>query len=54
MCTLLGLDNSHFWNIRQETCGISAFSCEKGQFVLIKHNDTSFLGNLSGKGKNDF
>lgn len=54
ICSLLGLDNSHFWNIRQETCGISAFSHEKGQFVLIKHNDTSFLGNLSGERYNDF
>ncbi|UCC16462.1 MAG: histidine phosphatase family protein [Dehalococcoidales bacterium] len=54
ICSMLGLDNSHFWNIRQETCGISSFSYEKGQFVLTKHNDTSFLGNLSGKGQNDF
>ncbi len=54
ICALLDLDTSHFWNIRQETCGISAFSYEKGRFVLIKHNDISFLGNLSGKGQNDF
>jgi broad specificity phosphatase PhoE len=54
ICALLGLDNSHFWNIRQETCGITSFSYEKGQFVLIKHNDTSFLGNFSGKGQDDF
>jgi len=54
ICSMLGLDNSHFWKIRQETCGISSFSYEKGQFVLMKHNDTSFLGNLSGKGQNDF
>lgn len=54
ICFMLGLDNSHFWNIRQETCGISSFFYEKGQFVMVKHNDTSFLGNLSGKGQNDF
>ncbi len=54
ICSLLGLDISHFWNIRLETCGISSFSYENGQFVLIKHNDTSFLGNLSDKGQNDF
>ena len=52
--SLLGLDNSHFWKIKQETCGISSFSYEKGQFVLTKHNDTSFLGNLSGEGHKDF
>lgn len=54
MCAMLGLDNSRFWNIRQETCGISSFSYEKGKFILTKHNDTSFLGNLSGEGQNDF
>lgn len=54
ICSLLGLDNSHFWNIRQDTCGISSFSYENRQFVLVKHNDTSFLGDLSGRGQNDF
>jgi broad specificity phosphatase PhoE len=54
ICSMLGLNNSHFWNIRQETCGITSFSYEKGQFVLTRHNDTSFLGNLSGKEQNDF
>ena len=43
ICALLGLDNSHFWNIRQDTCGITAFSYEKERFVLTKHNNTSFL-----------
>jgi len=54
ICTMLGLDISHFWKIRQETCGMSSFSYEKGQFVLTKHNDTSFLGNLCDEGQNDF
>ncbi|MBN2076008.1 MAG: histidine phosphatase family protein [Dehalococcoidales bacterium] len=54
ICSLLGLDNSHFWNIRQETCGISSFLYEEGEFILTKHNDTSFLGNLSGEEQNDF
>jgi len=25
ICALLGLDNSHFWNIRLDTCGITTF-----------------------------
>ncbi|UCD08396.1 MAG: histidine phosphatase family protein [Dehalococcoidales bacterium] len=54
ICFLMGLDNFHFWNIRQETCGISSFSYEEGRFILTKHNDTSFLGGLSGEGQNDF
>jgi len=43
ICFLLGLDNSHFWNIRQGTCGITTFAYENGRFILTKHNDTSFL-----------
>lgn len=42
-CAMLGLDNSHFWNIQQDTCGITAFTCERGRFILTRHNDTSFL-----------
>ena len=43
ICSLLGLDNSHFWNIKQDTCGITVFTHENGQFILTKHNDTSYL-----------
>ena len=42
-CALLGLDNSHFWNIRQDICGITTFVHENGQFILTEHNNTSFL-----------
>jgi len=43
ICALLGLDNSHFWNIRQDTCGITTFIYENGRFILTEHNNTSFL-----------
>jgi len=43
ICALLGLDNSHFWNIRQDTCGITTFSYENERFILTEHNNTSFL-----------
>lgn len=43
ICALLGLNNSHFWNIKLDTCGITSFSYEGGRFVLVRHNDTSFL-----------
>ena len=43
ICALLGLDNSHFWNIRLDTCGITTFIYEKGRFILTQHNDTSLL-----------
>ena len=46
ICALLGLDNSHFWDIRQDTCAITVFTREKGRFILTRHNDTSYLESL--------
>jgi broad specificity phosphatase PhoE len=43
ICALLGLSNSHFWNVRLDTCGISSFNYEGGRFILTKHNDVSYL-----------
>jgi len=34
ICALLGLDNSHFWNIRLDTCGITTFAYENEQFPI--------------------
>lgn len=54
ICAMLGLDNSHFWNIKIDTCGISTFFCEDGKFILDKHNDTSFLKPLGSPALSDF
>ncbi|MFC1952885.1 histidine phosphatase family protein [Chloroflexota bacterium] len=54
ICALLGLDNSHFWNIQQDTCGITTFAFEKGRFILTGHNNTSFLQSISNPQLNDF
>jgi len=54
ICALLGLDNSHFWNIRQDTCGITTFTCENGRFILTEHNDTSFLKPIQKATLGDF
>ncbi len=54
ICALLGLDNSHFWNIRLDTCGITTFAYENEQFVLTKHNDTSYLKPLQQAPLSDF
>ena len=54
ICTLLGLDNSHFWNIKQDTCGITSFTYENEQFILTKHNDTSYLRSVSEASLSDF
>ncbi len=54
ICTLLGLDNSHFWNIRQDTCGITTFTYENEQFILTEHNNTSYLKPLQKAKLADF
>ncbi len=54
ICALLGLDNSHFWNIRQDTCGITTFIYENERFILTKHNDTSYLKPLHKAPPSDF
>ncbi len=54
ICALLGLDNSHFWNIRQDTCGITTFTYENGQFILTEHNNTSYLKPIQKAPLNDF
>ncbi|MFH1032087.1 MAG: histidine phosphatase family protein [Chloroflexota bacterium] len=51
---LLGLDNSHFWNIKLDTCGVTTFDYENGRFVLTRHNDTSFLQPLKKPVLKDF
>lgn len=43
ICALLSLDNTHFWNIRLDTCGLTTFTYEEERFILTRHNDTSFL-----------
>jgi broad specificity phosphatase PhoE len=54
ICALLGLDNSHFWNIRQDNCGTTTFAYENGRFILTKHNDTSYLRPLKKAELGDF
>jgi broad specificity phosphatase PhoE len=46
VCHLLGLDNSHFWNVRQDVCGVTVFDYTDGRLVLTRHNDTSHLREL--------
>lgn len=54
ICYLLGLDNSHFWNINHDVGGITIFNCGDGRFVLTRHNDTSHLRELKKSGLGDF
>jgi broad specificity phosphatase PhoE len=53
-CALLGLDNAHFWNVRQDPAGITTFTHEDGRFILTEHNNTSFLQSLQRAPAADF
>jgi len=54
VCSLLGLDNSYFWNIKQDVGGITIFDYRDGRFVLTRHNDTSHLKELQKCVLDDF
>jgi broad specificity phosphatase PhoE len=54
ICSLLGLDNSYFWNIKQDVGGITIFNYVDGRFVLTRHNDTSHLKELQKSALDDF
>jgi len=43
LMAVLGLDNSHYWRIGQDTCAINVFRWESQQFYLDSLNDTCHL-----------
>ena len=43
ICAILGLDNSHFWQIAQDTTAINLIQYRKGQYVLSLMNETCHL-----------
>ncbi|MBN1254949.1 MAG: histidine phosphatase family protein [Deltaproteobacteria bacterium] len=55
ICALLGLDNSHFWNIAQDTTAINCFHHRNGTWICNFLNDTCHLKEVGGEGvKVDF
>jgi broad specificity phosphatase PhoE len=54
ICSLLGLNNSYFWNIKQDVGGITVFNYADGRFVLTRHNDISHLKELQKSVFDDF
>jgi broad specificity phosphatase PhoE len=43
LMAVLGLDNSHYWRIGQDTCAINLFRWENPQFYVDSLNDTCHL-----------
>ena len=46
ICDLLGLDMSHFWQIKQDNACINVLECDKGIWRLVTLNSTAHLGYL--------
>ena len=44
VCAMLGLDNSHFWRIRQDNGCLNVFDVQEGVFIAVLTNDTCHLG----------
>lgn len=53
-CALLGLDNSHFWRIQQDTACTNLFTYKGGQWIISYLNDTSYLKVLGKTALADF
>jgi probable phosphoglycerate mutase len=43
ICAILGLDNSHFWQIAQDTTAINLIQYRKGKYILSLMNETCHL-----------
>jgi len=43
LCVVLGLENSAFWRIRQDTCCINRFDCDDKGFTLLTLNEVGHL-----------
>ena len=47
MCAMLGLDNSHFWQVRQDVNAINTFELRDGVPLVISVNDICHLKSLT-------
>jgi broad specificity phosphatase PhoE len=55
ICGILGLDNSHFWQITQDTTAINLIQHKDGKYILSLMNETCHLNTLKEKRpKGDF
>ena len=43
VCAMLGLDNSHFWRIRQDNGCLNIFDYQEGDFSVLLINDTCHI-----------
>jgi broad specificity phosphatase PhoE len=51
ICAILGLDNSHFWQITQDTTAINLIQYKNGKYILSLMNETCHLKPLREQGQ---
>jgi len=49
LCGILGVDNSHFWQISQDAAAINRIQYQEGRYVLSLLNETCHLKSLKGE-----
>ncbi|MEE8373931.1 MAG: histidine phosphatase family protein [Dehalococcoidia bacterium] len=49
LCAMLSLDNSHFWQVRQDVCAINRFQVADGFTSVRSVNDVCHLKNLAAR-----
>ena len=54
LCTMLGLELSRFWYLRQDTCAINRVEYKDGNYFLTLLNDTGHLREVQGASVVDF
>jgi len=55
ICAALGLDNSHFWQIKQDTTAVNCLEHARGNFIVSLLNDSCHLKSIQPRGgKKDF
>ncbi len=54
VASLIGLDNSHFWRIGQDTGATNVFRYEEGQWMILSVNDTCHLRSIKVEDQSDF
>ncbi len=53
-CAVLGLDNSHFWRIKQDTASTNLFIYDNDQWIIAYLNNTFYLKVLGKPALSDF
>jgi broad specificity phosphatase PhoE len=46
ICGILGIDNSHFWQIGQGTAAVNLIQYKEGKYILSLLNETCHLKSL--------